>query len=175
MTNNLYLTKVGLISGGIGSRGPESGWAPGGGAGGRGGKALMVRKFDFFLQVDYLKYVLVQIDLICTCPSHRARKAQRQPRAHRSPRCLGKSEDKHYYDHHYEHHYDYYHHLSPETTQDVAKSKVRRHLPDRHEVFQLLDRGIPLSQPDDRELFCLGIMIIINLRNHGLDDMIESE
>ena len=67
------------------------------------------------------------------------------------------------------------HHLSPETTQDVAKSKVQRHLPDRHEVFQLLGRGIPLSQPDDRELFCLGIMIIINLRDHGLDHMIESE
>ena len=107
MTNNLYLTKVGLISGGIGSRGPESGWAPGGGAGGKGGKALMVRKLDFFFQVDFLRYVLVQIDLICTCPSHRARKAQRQPRAHRSPRCLGKSENKHYYDHQYEHHYDH--------------------------------------------------------------------
>ena len=103
MNFNLYLTKVGLISGGIGSRGPESGWAPGGGAGGKGGKALMVRKLDFFFQVDFLRYVLVQIDLICTCPSHRARKAQRQPRAHRSPRCLGKSEDKHYYDHHYDH------------------------------------------------------------------------
>ena len=38
----LYLTSVGLISGGIGRRGPESGCAPGGGAGGRGGRALMV-------------------------------------------------------------------------------------------------------------------------------------
>ena len=108
MTNNLYLTKVGLISGGIGSRGPESGWAPGGGAGGKGGRTLMVRKLDFFFQVDFLRYVLVQIDLICTCPSHRARKAQRQPRAHRSPRCLGKSEDNHHYDH-----YHHHHHLKP--------------------------------------------------------------
>ena len=41
---HLYLTRVGLISGGIGRRGPESGWAPGGGAGGRGGSVLRVRR-----------------------------------------------------------------------------------------------------------------------------------
>ena len=45
----LYLTSVGLISGGIGRRGPESGCAPGGGAGGRGGSALMVALLSFLL------------------------------------------------------------------------------------------------------------------------------
>ena len=44
----LYLTSVGLISGGIGRRGPESGCAPGGGAGGRGGRALMVLLLSCF-------------------------------------------------------------------------------------------------------------------------------
>ena len=49
----LYLTSVGLISGGIGRRGPESGCAPGGGAGGRGGRALMVDLLSFFFIIFY--------------------------------------------------------------------------------------------------------------------------
>jgi hypothetical protein len=39
-TSKRYLTSVGRISGGIGITGPESGAAPGGGAGGRGGSGL---------------------------------------------------------------------------------------------------------------------------------------
>ena len=49
----LYLTSVGLISVGIGRRGPESGCAPGGGAGGRGGRALMVVLLSFLLSFHF--------------------------------------------------------------------------------------------------------------------------
>ena len=51
--SNLYLTRVGLISGGIGRRGPESGWAPGGGAGGKGGSILKVRRREFGIAIFF--------------------------------------------------------------------------------------------------------------------------